>query len=429
MLALLVTLLIGISLSAGAEADGNAALPEPPSAPGHTSTSENVVPIKITTWTHDESQLAMLGRFVDEFAATKGIQIKATFETIDFQDYSSKLMMELSGEDAPDLYWVLETAATAFIASGNLAVLNDALADYHPEDFAESALELWQDRGKLYALPFSTSPFILLYNADLFERAGVRTPDELAAEGRWTWEEFRKISKQIKDVTGVYGFQTVDGGGYTTHTLQTLLPIIRSYGGDAWNDKGKVLIDTDESIAAVQLFHDMLYVDGSVVPPEDGSSFYDGTAAMTVGQISRVSNLDKVEWKWGMTVLPGNVSVIGQAALGVFSRSKNVKLAAELAAYMTGESCAARVAGIWPPARYSVLKSEAFLTSNKRISAEQMSSAVAAAIASGRVLPSHALYPHIAAEAKAAYDKLWNASADVAAIMHEVGKVYRCYIW
>ncbi len=407
--ALLSALFIGISLSAGAE--------------------ETVVPIKITTWTHDESQLEMLGRFVDEFAAVKGIRIKTTFETLAFQDYSSTLMMELSGEDAPDLYWVPETAAIAFIASGNLAILNEALAAYHPEDLVESALELWWYRDKLYALPFSTSPFVLLYNADLFAKAGVRTPDELAAEGRWTWEEFRKVSKQIRDVTGVYGFQTVDGDGYTVHTLHTLLPIIRSYGGDTWNEKGDVLIDTEESIAAVKLFHDMLYVDGSVVPPGNDSSFYDGAAAMTVGQISRVSKLDKAEWKWGITTLPGGVSVIGQAALGAFSRGKNVKLAAELAAYMTSESCAARVAGIWPPARYSVLKSEAFLTSNKRISAKQMSSAVATAIASGHVLPSHALYPHIAAEAQIAYDKLWNADADVAAILHEIGKIYRYYIY
>ena len=403
-----VALLLGISLSAGAE--------------------ESVIPIKITTWTPNKSQLALLGSFVDEFAAARGIQIKTTFETIDFQDYSSKLMMELSGEDAPDLYWVPETAAIAFIASGHLAALDKALADYHPEDFVENALALWRGGRKLYALPFSTSPFILLYNADLFAKAGVKTPEELAAAGEWTWENFRKISKQIKDATGVYAFQTVDGAGYTTHTLQTLLPIIRSYGGDAWNSKGEVMIDSDESVKAVRLFHDMLYVDGSVVPPGDESSFYAGTAAMTVGQISRVSNLDEVKWKWGIATLPGNVPVIGQAALGVSSRGRNVRLAAELAAYMTSEPCAARVAGIWPPARYSVLKSEAFLTSNKRISAKQMSSAVAAAIASGRVLPSHALYPHIASEAQDAYDKLWNASADVAAVMHEVGKVYRYYI-
>ena len=187
-------------------------------------------------------------------------------------------------------------------------------------------------------------------------------------------------------------------------------------------------IDSEESIAAVQLFHDMVYVDGSVVPPGDESSFYTGAAAMTCSQISRVSNLDEVTWSWAMTTLPGNVPVIGQAALGANAKGKNVELAAELVAYMTSESCAARIAGIWPPCRYSVLESEAFLTSNARISPEQMKTAVAASIGTGRVLPSHQLYPQIDVEAKIAYDKLWKADADVAAVMKQVATIYRTYL-
>ena len=40
----------------------------------------------------------------------------------------------------------------------------------------------------------------------------------------------------------------------------------------------------------------------------------------------------------------------------------------------------------------------------------------------------HELYPQISVEAQMAYDKLWNADADVAAIMHEVGDIYRSYV-
>lgn len=390
--------------------------------------AEDAVPLKIATWTSNESQLALLGSFVDEFAELKGIKIDVTFESIDYNEYNTKLLLELQGKDAPDLYWVLETSAPAFIASGNLAKLNDALAAYAPEDISEGAFALWKDGEDVYAVPFSTSPFILIYNADLFRQAGVKTPDELIAEGNWTWDTFREISKQIKDATGIWGYQTVDGDGYNTRVLHTLLPIIRAFGGDAWDEDGNVLIDSEESVAAVQLFHDMVYVDGSVVPPGDESSFYTGAAAMTVGQISRLSNLDEVSWEWGICTLPGNSPVIGQAALGAFSRSSNVDIASELAAYMTSESCAARIAGIWPPARKAVLASDDFLTSNSRISPEQMKSAVAASIETGRVLPAHVMYPQIEVEAKISYDKLWNPNADVAAIMKEVADVYRSYL-
>ena len=390
--------------------------------------AEDTVPMKTAVWTSNESQLELLGSFVQEFAEKKGINIDVTFESIAYADFTTKLLLELQGAEAPDVYWVTETSAPAFIASGNLAVLNDAMAEYDPADFAEGAMSLWKKGDDVYAIPFSTSPFILLYNADLFEQAGVKTPEEYIAEGNWTWETFREVSKQIKDATGVWGYQTVDGAGYTTSVMQNLLPIIRTYGGDAWDAEGNVLIDNDGAIEAVQLFHDMVYVDQSVVPPGDESSFYTGAAAMTLSQISRVSNLDEVTWKWGMCTLPGNNPVIGQAAIGAFSGSKNGELAAELAAYMTNKECVARIAGIWPPARQSVLDSEEFLTSNSRISPEQMKNAVAASIATGRVLPAHELYPQISVEAQMAYDKLWNADADVAAIMHEVGDIYRSYV-
>lgn len=395
---------------------------------GSIAFADDAVNMKLAVWTSNESQLALLGSFIDEFAAKKGITINYSFESIDYGEFNTKLLLELQGKDAPDVFWVTESSAKAFIASGNLAVLNDALTEYDPADFAEGAIALWKNGDDVYAVPFSTSPFIMMYNSDLFAQAGVKTPEEYIAEGNWTWETFREVCKTIKDATGVWGFQTVDGQGYGTRTVQNLLPIIRTYGGDAWDEEGNVMIDTDESIAAVQLYHDMVYVDESVVPPGDESSFYTGAAAMTVGQISRLSNLDDVEWNWSICTLPGDSPVIGQAAIGANANSKNGSLAAELVAYMTNTECVARIAGIWPPARESVLESEEFLTSNSRITAEQMKGAVAASINTGKVLPSHEQYPQIEVEAQMVYDKLWNANADVAAVMHEVGNVYRSYV-
>lgn len=413
MLALLVGLMMCLSIAvAGAE--------------------DAAIPMTIATWTSNEDQLALLGSFVDEFAELKGIKIDATFESIPFAEYNTKLLLELQGSAAPDLYWVLETSAPAFVASGLLADLTDALADYNPDDLSPSAMELWQADGKTYAVPFSTSPFFILYNVDLFEQAGVKTPAEQVAEGTWTWDAFREASKAIKDSTGVWGYMTVDAQGYDARILHNLCPIIRSNGGDIWDKEGNVLIDQPEAVAATQLFHDMVYQDKSVVPPGDESSFFTGDAAMTVGQISRVSNLAEVEWNWDLAPMPsgtaGEAPVIGQAGLGAFAGGKNAELAKELVAYMTSESCVARIAGIWPPARISVLESEAFLTSNAMVTPEQMEAAVANSIRTGRVLPAHVAYPQMEVEAKIIFDKLWTADADVAAVLGEVAEVYRAYM-
>lgn len=394
--------------------------------------SSGPVEIKIATWTANTDQIALLQSFVDEFAEKEGIEIQAQFESIDFGEYNTKLSLELQGSEAPDVFWVLETSAPAFIQSGLLAELDEALAEYNPDDFSAKAMELWQKDGKTYAVPFSTSPFFILYNADLFAAAGIAIPEELAAEGNWNWDTFREASKAVKDATGVWGYQTVDGGGYDVRILHNLCPIIRSYGGDAWTSDGQILINTPESVAAVQLFHDMVYVDGSVVPPGDQSNFFAGAAAMTAAQVSRVSNLAEADFAWGVAPMPagpmGDVPIIGQAGIGAYSKGDNVEIAKKLVAYMTSESCVARMAGIWPPARKSVLESPDFLASQPLLTEEQMDAAVGSSIETGRVLPSHVMYPQIEVESRIVWDRLWTPNADVQAVLDGVADVYAKYI-
>jgi len=390
------------------------------------------VDITIATWTSNKDQIALLDSFVQGFAQSKGIVINTTFESIPFADYNTKLSLELQGAGGPDVFWVLETAAPAFIASNLLAKLDTAMKSYDPEDLSSQALALWSKGGSVYAIPFSTSPFFVLYNKDLFQKAGAKSPAELIAAGTWNWDTFRTASKQIKDITGVWGFQTVDGAGFESRVLHNLAPIVRSYGGDFWTEDGKVLINTPESVAAVKLFHDMVYADASVVPPGNQSDFFAGSAAMTVGQVSRVSKLIGAGFAWGIAPMPagpkGDVPVIGQAAIGANAKGKNVALASELVAYMTNKSSVAAMAGIWPPARKSVLESESFLTSNKAIAAQDMKAAVGDSIKTGRVLPSHLQYPQIEVESRMVFDKLWNANANVQSVLDEVAAVYKKYI-
>lgn len=396
------------------------------------TTPTGPVSLTIATWTSNPDQIALLDSFVQGFAKSKGIEIKANFESIPFGEYNTKLSLELQSASGPDIFWVLETAAPAFIESGLLAKLDQAMKAYDPEDISADALALWSKAGSVYAIPFSTSPFFILYNKDLFLKAGAKTPDDLIAEGAWNWDTFRSVSKQVKDKTGVWALQTVDGQGYDARVLHNLAPIVRSYGGDFWTDDGKILINKSESVAAVQLFHDMVYVDQSVVPPGNQSDFFSGSAAMTIGQVSRISKLDGASFAWGLAPMPsgpkGEAPVIGQAAIGAHAKGKQVALASELVAYMTNKSSVAAMAGIWPPARKSVLDSEAFLSSNPKVTPSQMAMAVGTSIKTGRVLPSHVKYPQIEVESKMSFDKLWQPNANVQSILNEVAAVYAKYI-
>lgn len=390
---------------------------------------DDLTQLRFTTWTSNETQLDLFQSMVTEFNKIQDeFEIEVDIDSIPFGDYVPKVTLQLSGSNPPDIGWLVETSAPTFVNAGVLEDLSDELMKYNYEDFSAGAMGLWTRDNAVFGVPFSTSPFIVIYNKTLFEKAGVSTPSELAARGEWTWEKFREVSKALKDQTGTYGFQTMDGAGYNSRVWHNIVPIIRGYGGSAWDSNGNATINSKESVEAVQLFHDMVFSDHSVVPPGDLSDFYAGNAAMTVGQISRVSKLKDVSWEWDVAVLPQGPAgenksfTIGQAAVVAFSAGKNKAAASAFLAFMTNEVNVGKMAQYWPPARQSVMGSDQFIAGNPYISAESMNSAVVPGLKEGKVLPFHEKFPQISLASSGEFDRLWHKDADIQEILNAVAE-------
>ena len=83
-------------------------------------------------------------------------------------------------------------------------------------------------------MPFSTSPFVIFYNKDLFDKAGLEDPNALAAKGEWNMKKFQEVAKKLKDTSGKWGFEFKDGQGYDTRIMHALMPPIRAAGGEVW---------------------------------------------------------------------------------------------------------------------------------------------------------------------------------------------------
>ncbi|MFN3225634.1 MAG: ABC transporter substrate-binding protein [Hyphomicrobiales bacterium] len=380
--------------------------------------------LRVTVWTGSDAHLSMLNGIADGFEeANPGTTV--TFETIPFSEYTQKLTLQLAGGNPPDVGWLLESDAPTFTAAGVLADIGPALRadnDYDFDDFADPAMGLWVDGVAVYGIPFSTSPFMLYYNATAFDEAGLATPNALAAEGNWTWETLREAAAVLANGDGFWGFEGKDGQGYDSRIMHSMMPVIRAYGGDAWTN-GECGFTSPEAIAAMEHYHAMIFEDQSVVPPGEIGDFFAGDAAMTINQISRVTRLADADFEWGIAPLPtgpgGTADVIGQAALVVFEQGENRDLATQLIAHITSVEGVATMAQFFPPARASVLASDAFTQSNDAIAPEQME-LVKAAIEGGTVLPAHERYPQIFAAMSPRVDALWQPDADVGAVMASV---------
>lgn len=383
--------------------------------------------LRFTIWSGNQAHLDMLNGFAESFREIRP-DVSVRLDVIPFAEYVQKITLQLAGGNPPDLGWLAEASAPTFVDAGVLADLGPALRtdpDYDFADFSTSALGLWVKGDAVYGVPFSTSPFFIYYNADLFEAAGLEFPDVLAARGEWTWEAFRDASKAIAEATpaGTYGFEQSDGEGYGARIWVTITPMLRSFGGDAWDATDACLLTEPESIEAMEFYHAMIFDDRSIVPPGERADFPSGRSGMTMTQLSRAAALVDAPFQWGIAPLPtgraGDVAVVGQAGVVVFNNAPNREIAIEFARHVTNQQNVATMAQFFPPARLSVLEADAFLTSNEIVSPEAMT-IIADGIASGSVIPSHPLFPQIDASARPIFDTMWRADADVPVILERI---------
>jgi multiple sugar transport system substrate-binding protein len=392
------------------------------------ASAQDTVELTFTFWIPTDHVIVetALGPIADAYMEANP-NVTINYEFIPFAEYETTIATRLSGSDAPDAGWIVERNGPAFIDSGVLYDMGDILradADYNYADFSEAASSQWLDGDAVYGIPFSTSPFITIYNKTLFDEAGIDTPDVLAANSEWTWEALRESAKAISDASDTWGFVGTDGGAgmYQSVPYATLIPVLRAYGTDIIQD-GACVANSDEAVEAISLLHGMVFDDQSAVPPGDETVFWTGDVGVTFGQISRLSNLDEADFEWGIAPMPtgpaGESPVIGQAAITVFDgqNNENQEVAADFVRFMTTQDGVSQMAPFFPPARISVLESEAFLTGNSRVSPEGMESIIVPAIANGTVLTSHARFPEIELTGAVALDTLWMPGADVGAAL------------
>lgn len=392
-------------------------------------TSNDPVTLRFTTWTANETQLALLNEIAAAYKAEHP-NVTVNFETIAFDDYPTKLSVQLAGGDPPDMGWVVEVVAANWIKAGVLEDLTPTLSaypDYNLEDFAAGPLSGWKSGESIYAVPFSTSPFFLMYNIDMFEKAGQATPAEMIAAGEWTWENMAKAAQVVAEGNGAgaYGLQPTEGGNaFTANLFQFITPYIWGYGGDLWSaDYKTCLLNSPETVAGLTMLQQMVLTKGAVVPPGETVSFTSGKVGMAMGQVSRIGPLKDATFKWAIAPLPegtdGVKPTIGQAAIGVFKSGKNKAVAADFLAFMTTEENVTKMSQFWPPARNSVLATDAVAKNYPSLDPAVVKSAVNDSIAAGQVVPSHPDFAKLDLSLRPFFDQMWVEGADVQALMDE----------
>jgi multiple sugar transport system substrate-binding protein len=216
-----------------------------------------------------------------------GAKFTETHPNVEFQvqadgvgnEYNEKILAQLSGGTIGDLFWLVNVENySAFQARGVLHPLNEFIeADgYDLSVYLQNALDIHTQNDQLYILPTGVhgGPWLQFYNVDMFEAAGVEVPPL-----EWTWDNFRDMSVQLADATGVFGCAMPVRWG------EFLDGISRSFGGEILNEDGTESLILEENTHEAFRYLDSLINELGVHPrPTD----------IPEGDISRLFQAEQV---------------------------------------------------------------------------------------------------------------------------------------
>lgn len=188
--------------------DSEATTQEAGSEVAEGDTAEEPVTLTWAIW--DQETTAYWGAIKEAYEAANP---NVTIEMVDLgsADYMTVLATELSGEGTEfDVVTIKDVPGYATLVQKN-AIL--PLDDYISADgvdltkYAGATDQVTVD-GKLYELPFRNDFWVLFYNKDVFDNAGVAYPTN-----DMTWAEYDALAREVTDTT--FGSQ-VYGAHYHT---------------------------------------------------------------------------------------------------------------------------------------------------------------------------------------------------------------------
>ncbi len=353
LLCVALSVLMVLTMIAGCGQKNPGTTTEPPAGtnPPAQSGEEGLTgTLSIALWDLDTQPA--FSALLDAFkAANPGVEIVTN--DIPSADYPVKLSTMLNGGSDVDVFWIKNGDDVYPIAErGQMVDLSSYIAADGLDLAAYNGLaEYFNIDGKQVALPYRSDYYLMYYNKDIFDEAGVAYPSN-----DMTWAEFEELSKQLTSGEGVdkkYGAHF--------HTWQAL---VQNW---AVQDGKNTILATDYSF--MKPYYEMILrmqnddktiMDYGTLKTGNisyNSVFPDGSVAMMpMGSWFTATMLQKVaagetSVNWGIATCPHPEGVesgyvVGSTTpLAINAASKNQALAWEFVKFACGPEGAAICAG------------------------------------------------------------------------------------
>ncbi len=226
--------------------------------------------------------------------------------------YYTKVSLATLGDAPPDVAAAHLTRQSNLALAGLLTEVTDdvlALGGLRAADFDSKVWDALQVDGKRYAIPIDTHPFVLYYNTDVCEKAGLLDSDGTLKEIRGT-DQWEAALTAAKEVTGAWGASVATVGDNATSWRWFQALYSQRDGSTPWlSDRGRQLsFDEDLTISTLEYIQS-LTKKGLMPPNTDyaGSQtlMFTGKSAFYLQGEWEITTAESVEGlKFGMVPVP-----------------------------------------------------------------------------------------------------------------------------
>jgi multiple sugar transport system substrate-binding protein len=166
--------------------------------------------IKWSNWANT-GEIQRFQAFTANYNKTHNTNVQYTFVPSANNNYFTKILTELNGGNAPDVFYVGDGDVGKLVANQTVVDLSTLLSSSKAKEKASDfASGLWgaakTQSGKIFGVPVDCNPLLLWYNEKVLQDAGITTmPADMYTQGQWTRDAFQQMIEKIK-ASGKYGY-------------------------------------------------------------------------------------------------------------------------------------------------------------------------------------------------------------------------------
>jgi len=191
-------------------------------------------------------------------------QVKLEWVDVPIDVVMQKLMASIAGGVPPDLVNLNSTYAMVLAQNNALVNMDQEVSAADRERYFPGLWRAAYYEGSNYAIPWYVSTPVLMYNRDIFRRAGLA--DRPAPS---TWEEIGEYSRIIRQRTGLYGFMPY------VKEVNKMLDEWQVMGVQVMSPDGRqATFNTPQAAGLLQFYADLYQ--GDFIPPETMTQGYQG---------------------------------------------------------------------------------------------------------------------------------------------------------